>query len=166
MVDALNFVEAAELFEAKNNELSIALPEYHHSQVQKAVSKFEQDLLLNATDTISGEHTDANTNRAKKFLRDLRVDSTDEKFRQGCNNLLELLEKGTITNLANELRKLRLKYDKNEIKLHQAENLVLQLAVKYVHPADDDNDTEALPSDLPVEVTDKPDFIITETISL
>jgi hypothetical protein len=44
--------------------------------------------LLNATDTISGEHTDANTNRAKKILRDLRTDSTDEKFRQDCNNLL------------------------------------------------------------------------------
>jgi hypothetical protein len=50
--------------------------------------------------------------------------------------------------------------------LHQAENLVLQLAVKYVHSADDDTDTEALPSDLPAEVTDKPDIIITETFSL
>jgi hypothetical protein len=78
---------------------------------------------------------------------------------------LELLEKGTITNLANELRKLRLKYDKNEIKLHQAENLVLQLAVKYVHPHSDDNDIEALSSELPVEITDKPDIIITETFS-
>ena len=71
-----------------------------------------------------------------------------------------------VTNLANELRKLRLKYDKNEIKLHLAENLVLQLAVKYVHPGNDDNDTVALPSDLPVKVTDKPDIIITEIFSL
>ncbi|NOT50044.1 MAG: helicase [Chitinophagaceae bacterium] len=164
--EPLNFVEAAELFEAKNNELSIALPDYHHEQVQKAVNRFEQDLLLGSADPVSGEHKDANTNRAKKFLRDLRTDSADEKFRQACTNLLELLEKGTITNLANELRKLRLKYDKNEIKLHQAENLVIQLAVKYVHPDADEDDIEALQYDLPVEVTDKPDIIITETFSL
>lgn len=164
-INAISFVEAAELFEAKNNELSIALPEYHHEQVHKAVSKFEQDLLLNSSDSISGEHTDVNTNRAKKFLRDLRADSTDEKLRQACNNLIELLEKGTIASLSNELRKLRLKFDKNDIKLHQAENLVMQLAVKYVHARDDNDDTDALASDLPVEITQKPDIIITETFS-
>lgn len=163
--EAINFIQAAELFEAKHNELSIALPEYHHTQVQKAVSKFEQDLLLNATDAVSGEHTDGNTNRAKKFLRNLRADSSDEKLREACSNLIDLLEKGTITRLPAELKKLSLKYDKNEIKLHQAENLVIQLAVKYVHADEDTEDTEALPSDLPLEITDKPDIIITETFS-
>jgi hypothetical protein len=42
----------------------------------------------------------------------------------------------------------------------------LQLAVKYVYPGDDENDTKVLPSELQVEVTDKPDIIITETFSL
>ena len=35
----------------------------------------------------------------------------------------------------------------------------------YVHPGEDDNDTEPLPSYLLAEVTDKPDIIITETFS-
>lgn len=167
IAEAINFVQAAELFEAKYNEPGLRdLPEHHHTQVQKAVNKFEQELLLNAADTVSGEHTDVNTNRAKKFLRNLRADSVDEKFREAATNLIELLEKGTIARLPNELRKLSLKYDKNEIKLHQAENLVLQLAVKYVHAEEENDDTGALPSDLPVEIIDKPDIIITETFSL
>ncbi|MDX2047589.1 MAG: helicase-related protein [Chitinophagaceae bacterium] len=164
--EAINFVEAAELFEASHNELTIALPEYHHTQVQKAVGKFEQDLLLNAADTVSGEHSDVNTNRAKKFLRNLRADSTDEKFREASTGLIELLEKGTIARLPNELKKLSLKFDKNEIKLHQAENLVMQLAIKYVSAENDGEELGALHSDLPNEITDKPDIIITETFSM
>jgi hypothetical protein len=163
--EAINFVEAAELFEASHNELMIALPEHHHAQVQKAVGRFEQDLLLNATDGISGEHSDVNTNRAKKFLRELRADSADEKFREAASHLIALLEKGTIAKLPNELKKLSLKFDKNEIKSHQAENLVMQLGVKYVSAENEGEEAEALQFDLPAEITDRPDIIITESFS-
>ncbi len=161
--EPLNFVEAAELFEASKNELSIALPDYHHKQIQQAVFKFEEELLSNSSESISGEHKDANTNRAMKFIRDLRMDSADDKFRGACSKLIELLEKGTITSLSAELRKLQLRYDKNEVKPHQAENIISQLAAKYSHS--DEEAPENLPSSLPLDITDKPDIIISETFA-
>lgn len=164
-VDPLNFLEAADIFEAKKNELSTALPEYHHEQVLRGVRKFEEELLSSETETTSGDQTDANTNRAKKFLRESRATSADDKFIQACNGLIGLLEKGTITNLASEIRKLQLKHDKDEIKDHQAQNIILQIATKYLHAMSAEEDTEAWASDLPVEVFDQPDIIISETFA-
>lgn len=161
--EPLNFVEAAEIFEATRTELSIALPDFHHRQIQQAVFKFEEELLSTSSESLSGEHKDANTNRAMKFIRDMRMDSADEKFRDSCNRLIELLEKGTITSLSMELRRLQLKYDKNEVKPHQAENIIMQLAAKYASSSNEE--TESLPSELPIEITEKPEIIISETFA-
>src|SRR6185436_14288219 len=67
-IEPLSFIEAAGLFEATVSEIAEQLPEYHHEQVYRAVKKFEEELLTQNTDTISGEQADALTNRSKKFL--------------------------------------------------------------------------------------------------
>ncbi len=163
--EPLSFLEAATLFEATVSEIAEQLPDYHHEQVYKAVKKFEEELLTQNTDTISGEQADALTNRSKKFLRTERVGSTDEKFRQACDQLLLLLDKGTYTNLATELNKIRLKLDKNQLTDAKAHNLILTLAVKFSNMPSDEEDTEALISELPIEITDEPDIIISETFT-
>ncbi len=160
-IEALTFVNAAELFEAKASELAEELPAYHHSHVEKASAYFEQELFANSTETVSG---DAKTNHAKKFIRELRADSKDEKFRNAAETLLVLLDKGTIANLPNDLRKLRMKYDKGDIKPHAVENLVMQYAAKYVNLNNDMDDADVLDAPLlPVEITQKPDIILSET---
>ena len=159
--EPLSFVEAAELFEASVSEIAEDLPGYHHEQVLKAVKKFEDELLYQSIDTISGEQADALTNRAKKFLRNEKADSADEKFREACERLYVLLERGAFTNLATELNKVRLKLDKNQMTEAKAHNYIVTLAVKYADIPEDDS--EALESELPLEILDEPDIIISET---
>ena len=160
--EPLSFVEAANLFEAQASEIAETLPDYHHEQVLKAVKKFEDELLLQSTDTVSGDNADAQTNRAKKFLRNEKAGSTDEKLRQACERLHALLERGAFTNLAAELNKIRLKLDKNQLTEAKAHNFILSLAVKYADIPDED-DAEPLASELPLEIYDEPDIIISET---
>jgi len=160
--EPLSFLEAAVLFEATVSEIAEKLPEYHHEQVYRAVKKFEEELLVQNTDTVSGEQADALTNRSKKYLREEKADSTDEKFRQACERILLLLDKGTFTNLATEINKIRLKVEKNQLAEVKAHNLILSLAVKYADMPTEE-DTEALASELPIEITDEPDIIISET---
>jgi superfamily II DNA/RNA helicase len=160
-IEPLNFVAAAELFEATRNEFSIELPQYHHKQIQQAVFKFEEDLLSDSSESMSGDHKDGNTNRALKFLRGLRMDSADEKFRESCGKLIELLEKGTIANLSMEMRSLQIRQDKNEMKVHQVENVIIQLAAKYIT----ENEPGSFPSSLPFDITEKPQIIISETFA-
>lgn len=76
-----------------------------------------------------------------------------------------MLDKGTFTNLATEINKLRLKTEKGQLSDVKAHNLILSLAVKYSELSSDDEDTEALFSDLPIEITDEPDIIISETFN-
>jgi len=162
--EPLSFLEAAALFEATVSEIAEKLPEYHHEQVYRAVKKFEEELLVQNTDTISGEQADALTNRSKKFLRTEKAGSSDEKFRQASERILLLLDKGTFTNLATEINKIRLKLEKNQLTEAKAHNLILSLAVKYGDMPSDD-DTAALASELPIEITDEPDIIISETFT-
>jgi len=166
-VEALSFLEAAIIFETTNNEVGLPnLPEFHHAQVQNALNKFSEELLNNSSDSVSGDHSDSNTKRAKKFLREQRIEHLDEKFREACSNLDKLLDRGTITKLSNDLRKLQLKVDKNEVKSHQVEAIILQLAAKYVHANNEDNDdTTPISTVLPIEIMDKPDIIISETFA-
>lgn len=164
--EPLSFTEAAELFEATVSEVAEKLPGYHHEQVHRAVKKFEEELLTQNTDTVSGEQTDALTNRSRKFLRTEKAESTDEKFRQACEQILLLLEKGTFTNLATEINKIRLKTEKGQLNDAKAHNLILSLAVKYAEMPSEDEDAEALLSELPVEIADEPDIIISETFTV
>lgn len=160
--EPLSFLEAATIFEAAVSEIAEKLPEYHHEQVYRAVKKFEEELLVQNTDTVSGEQADALTNRSKKYLREEKADSTDEKFRQACERILLLLDKGTFTNLATEINKIRLKTEKNQLADAKAHNLILTLAVKYADMPTEE-DAETLASELPIEITDEPDIIISET---
>ena len=160
--EPLSFIEAATLFEASISEIAETLPAYHHKQVLTAVKKFEEELLMQNTDSVSGEQTDKNANKTKKFLRTEKATSTDEKFRQACEQLYALLDKGTFTNLSAEINKIRSQLDKNQLTETKAHNLLLTLAVKYGNMPTDD-DTEALLSDLPIEITDEPNIIISET---
>lgn len=162
--EPLSFIEAAGLFEATVSEIAEKLPDYHHDQIYKAVIKFEQELLMQNTESVSGEQADAMTNRAKKFLREEKGDSTDEKFRQAAEKLIHLLEKGTFTNLVSDINKIRLKFDKSQLTEAKAHNLIFTLAVKYADiPTEED--AEAFASDLPIEITDEPDIIISETFT-
>lgn len=159
--EPLTFVEAAGLFEARSGELSEQLPAHHYAHIQNAILTFESQLLNNAAESNSGDKADAKTNQAKKFIRTEKANSTDEKFRNACELLYEQLEKGIFTNLSSEINKVRLMFDKGKLLETKAHNLLISLALKFGHKTE--NDTEDEQPDLPIEITEKPDIIISET---
>lgn len=164
-VEALTFVQAAELFEAKYNEPSFDLPDYHHEHVQIAENHFEQELLATSTDAVSGSGADAATKLAKKFIRERRAESTDEKARLALSALNDLIEAGTIASIPLEIKKLKAKFDKSQLNKHQVENLVMKLALKYTQANISDETDEVELSELPIEITEKPEIIISETFT-
>jgi len=166
-IEALTFLQAAEKFEAKYNEPSVDLAEYHHEHVQLAEQLFEKELLATHSDSNSGSTSDAATNQARKFIRERRAESSDEKFRNAAKMLLEMLDVGTYSILAIELKKLKSRFDKNLINKHKAENMIMTLAVKYSGTESaDEIDNAELSTDLPAEITQKPEIIISETFLL
>jgi superfamily II DNA/RNA helicase len=166
-LEPLTFLQAAELFEAKFNEPSFNLPDIHHQHVQIAEHHFKQELLATSSDSLSGSTSDAVSNQAKKFVRERRAESSDEKFRESATALIDLLEMGTITVLPIEIKKLKAKFDKNQLSKHQAESLIMALAVRYTSTnLIDETNAEDYSSMLPVEVTQKPEIIISETFTL
>jgi len=66
--------------------------------------------------------------------------------------------------MAAEINKIRLKLEKNQLTEVKAHNLILSVAVKYGDMPSED-DTVALISELPIEITDEPDIIISETFT-
>lgn len=166
-VEPLTFIQAAELFEAKHAEPSFDLPDYHHEHIQVAEQHFEKEILATYAEAVSGATTDAATNQGKKFLRERRSESTDEKFRQAATMLIELLDLGAISVIPIELKKLKSKFDKNQLSKHQAENLIISMAVKYGNiEKDDESLTDDFSTELPIEITQKPEIIISETFTI
>jgi len=159
-VKPLTFLEAAEYFEAKSNEIGYALPKFHYDHVSAAFDTFEKDFLGTATETAaSKEKSDAISAQAKKFLRDQKGLTTRKEIKQACDSLYDLIENGTFTSLPNEIRKLKRKLDKKEITEGQADNLIIQYSKKFqvTAPEADETETKAVDADV------SPDIVISET---
>lgn len=77
---------------------------------------------------------------------------------------MKLLDQGTFTNLATEINKIRLKLDKNQLTEAKANNLLLSMAVKFADMPSEE-DAEAFASELPIEILDEPNIIISETFT-
>ena len=128
----INFVEAAEIFEAKSGELPYNLPEKHYEHVKNALQAFRQDFFTSTAKTAAAkDKTDAYSKQAQKFLRDLKTIGKNTKIKPVCDNLIELVEQGTYTSIPKDIRRIRLKMDKRKISIGEAENLIRQLAKKY-----------------------------------
>ena len=103
---------------------------------------------------------DGRSNQAKKFLRDYRDAAKEPEIKQSYTDLIELIDKGTYTILPNEIRRLKLRVDKEKMPYRQVENLVLRLAAKYVTVVNADGD-ESTNSELSANI--EPEIILSET---
>ena len=157
----LTFLEAAEIFQAKSNEPGFELPKIHYEHVQKALDAFEKDFFSTSSEKVStSEKSDAISSQAKKFLRDMKSLTKNENVKAVCQNLIELIDKGTYTPLPNEIRKIRLKLDKRQLTYAQVENLLLVIAKKYDAyeiEISDEQDVQEL------DLNISPEIVITET---
>lgn len=160
-VTPLSFIEAAQIFEAQAAEPAFPLPEFHYAQVQSALGAFEQDFLGGSAETItSTEKADGNTKRALKFLRDFKAITHQPMVKEVCQNLQPIIESGTYTPLANEIKKLSQKlFGKREITIAQADNLLLALAKKYNTPSGQEEETKIAEIDANIE----PEIVLSET---
>jgi hypothetical protein len=84
--------------------------------------------------------------------------------REAATALYALLELGTISILPIELKKLKAKFDKKQLTKHQVENLIMTLALKFTNvKSNEESSADELGTELPIEITQKPEIIISET---
>jgi superfamily II DNA or RNA helicase len=162
-VSPLTFLEAAHFFEAQTTEPSFALPENHYMHVQAALKTFDEDFLGSSAEKItSTDKADANTKQALKFLRDFKAITHQAFVKETCQTLQPIVEMGTFTPLANELKKLSQKYfGKKEITISQVDNLLIALAKKYnvFISEDEENRIEEIDTNIAPEIVLSETFI-------
>ncbi len=160
----LTFLDAVNIFEAEPNEKSYPLPENHYTQIQSGLDKFEKEFLVQSDNSVLiTEKSDGISAQAKKFLRDFKVLSKNDKVKECTIELLNWVEKGTYTQLPNELRKLKQQLEKKQITYAQTEVLLNSLASKYrtENLNDDENDTTKSAAEFLKDI--QPEIVITES---
>ena len=157
---ALTFLEAAAIFEANAAEPGFSLPEYHYDQVQAALETFERDFFGSTVETVTTtDKADARSNQAKKFLRDVRGITKLDDIKDICTNLATLIDRGTYTQLPNEIRKLRLKVEKKQVTWQQSETILVEFARKF--DALNGNSESAAINQLSANI--EPEIVLSET---
>lgn len=161
-VTPLTFLEAAEIFEANADEPAFPLPQRHYEQVQAALKKFEEEFLSAVTEKVTTtDKADANTKQALKFLRDIKGLTHNAQIKEICQALYTLVEDGTFTPLANELKKISQSFfSKKEITVSQVENKLVELAKKYDAITDNEEETY-IPEKIDVNI--EPEIVLSET---
>jgi superfamily II DNA/RNA helicase len=158
----LTFVEAAEIFAANSTEVGFEVPNNHYSHINNALQVFEQDFFGNATENVATkDKADGNSKQSQKFLRDMKQLSKNKEFQTACENLHEFIEHGIYTPIPNEIKKIRLRFDKRNIIFAEAENLILRLAKKYDALGKDNDDLESGEGKLDANI--EPDIVLSET---
>lgn len=160
-VNPLTFLEAAQIFEAQTTEPSFALPENHYEHVQAALKSFDEDFLGGTTEKVTTtDKADANTKQALKFLRDFKAITHQAIVKETCQTLQPIVESGTYTPLANELKKLSQKFfSKREITTSQVDNLLIALAKKYDAFTSDEEESKLEEIDTNIA----PEIVLSET---
>jgi len=160
-VNALSFIEAAEIFKAETAEPAYTLPDTHYKQVQAALDAFEKDFLGATTETATTtEKADAISSQARKFLRDIKSLTKLAEIKAVCDNLINSIEKGEHTPLPNEIRKIRQQLEKKQITYGQVDNLILMVAKKYDAISTDDAENERQPL---IDFNIQPEIVLSET---
>jgi superfamily II DNA/RNA helicase len=162
-VNPLTFLEAAQIFEAQTTEPSFTLPQNHYGHVQAALKTFDEDFLGGSTEKVTTtDKADANTKQALKFLREFKAITHQAVVKEICQTLQPIVEVGTFTPLANELKKLSQKYfSKREITTSQVDNLLIALAKKYdvFTSGDEENKIEEIDTNIVPEIVLSETFI-------
>ncbi|MBX9733192.1 MAG: DEAD/DEAH box helicase family protein [Chitinophagaceae bacterium] len=161
-VNALTFLEAAQYFEANTSEPGFDLPEHHYTQVEAALHTFEQDFLGSSSETVTTtDKADAISAQAKKFLRDMKGITKKDEVKTACQNLSDLVDKGTFTPMPKEIRKVRQQLDKRQITYSQVDNLIIMIAKKYdAFESDEEGKPE---TNVEIDANISPDIVLSET---
>jgi superfamily II DNA/RNA helicase/HKD family nuclease len=161
-VQAIGFVEAAEHFQAAAMERPHPLPDHHHPQVNLALRAFEKDYLATEASTAAPlDQGDAQSLRARKYLRDCKRSSQQAAAQAAFEKLIALIELGSYTAIAGDVNRIRQRREKNLLTHAQADNLLLDMARKYDLPG-----IEADPDGLPeptIELNLSPDVVLSIT---
>lgn len=160
-VSAITFLEAAEVFEAKQTEPGLEISKNHYAHIQAALDEFDKDFFGSTSEVVTTtDKADAISAQAKKFLRDdVKGITHNAKTKKAADALIILIDKGTHTPLPNEIKKLKNQLQKRKITYGQMDNLILALAEKYDALDSDHEDGGMLDIDLNIS----PDIVISET---
>ncbi len=165
-IEELTFVEAARLYKAEYTERAIALPEFHYTQINTALSSFIEDLSLLSLGTKASVKQGPNEKRAIAIIRDLSLQefaSNDEK-----ELLLEAkkaIEIGRFQKLPREINKFKKESISKKLKRADEFNEILKIIKSYPLEELKEESFEEKPKIRVKTTKNKPQIIISESFS-
>ena len=159
-VTSLNFEEAVKLFEAKESEKPVVLPEYHYEHINRAADQYLLELTNNKAQVTGHDTSDARVNYIKKFLRDIRSFALTDTFEDCYKALTDLIDTGTFTNLITELDRIRKRVTnkKKPLSVKDAEKEIIKLKEKY-----SSRNQNPVKDEQALIINAEPEIIISET---
>jgi hypothetical protein len=104
IVHELNFVEAAKIFKASQQEEAIKpLPEFHHDQVNKATEHFKTVVKVTENQKVTKSQLSAIEKRVLSVLPTYAAQVKDTFYKQILQRTIEELYKGSHRKLPNNI---------------------------------------------------------------
>lgn len=133
--EELSVLNALKYFKAAVDEKAVARVNGHHQQVQMALEQFAAKRSEKVRDWTYEEQKTRSlggeTNMARSLLKILIKETTDSNIICLLENLLELVERGTISSLPSELNKIYKGIRRKEMNDEQCRLEVLDIAKQY-----------------------------------
>jgi superfamily II DNA or RNA helicase/HKD family nuclease len=172
---ALNFLQAADIFKALAEEKGIAIHELHHEHIQRALHSFDQEMQeekarKQAVDTTMSVTEQQAINYLKPFIPSNLVNDTEKPALEWA--LKAIQQQGKFPNLTREIRKYKQEVEKKKKTTASLSNAdivdgllkVVNSYYKHAFIINGADEAEVAPTET-VELNIRPDIIISESFS-
>lgn len=129
--EELSTLQALDFFKAEKEEKRIARIEQHHTQVDKAKQSFIANLQAAITQQERVVAAGRQVTSAMAFVRRHLGMTEDGETRRLLNQLIKLIEWGTISSLAAELNRMEKQVTKNKNKREEIYLRIVTMAKRY-----------------------------------
>ncbi len=138
--EELSTLQALDYFQAEKDEPRVARIEQHHTQVDKAKQTFVANLQAAITQQERVVAAGRQVTSAMAFVRRHLTMTEDAATRQQLNQLIKLIEWGTISSLAVELNRMEKIVAKNKHKREDIYLEIVEMARRYnIYFIDEEN---------------------------
>lgn len=130
-IEELSALQAIDLFKAKKDEIRAKRIEEHHKHIKRAEQKFRADIQSAFNQQNSTTASGKQVNTAISFVRRYKSMIEDPEILIQLEQLIKLIEWGTITALAIELNRMEKQAQKKLINAQECLERILTMASRY-----------------------------------
>lgn len=129
--EQLSALQAIDYFKADKEEPRVNRIEQHHEHVKKAQQNFEAEVQAAYSQHSSVIAAGQQVNTALSLVRRLKPTIEDSNLLLKVEQLMKIIEWGTITSLAVELNRMDKKLIKKQISIEECYKYIIEMANKY-----------------------------------